>query len=388
MSKLLKGYSNRSPNDQHELFNLSLGLLQAYADSERRMLGSPMSRNSAVNSIVNSEPNNYGVNSHTDAVYMIDRWDHICNNLDKTMRRKAQSHWTKQWLNESNQLTLPSKSKYLTDAQRHAMRRRNLGSQTTRIRCRCMSYDHLYVNDEKCRLYSNLKALYSEYTADSAVDVKKSDQDQKPALKHPTNENDVAIKIHRIREMAKHSSRDLNTMEKACCDRLARNLTEKDNVTAEQKFIEQMEEVQRTNTNQSLSAPSLTAMVLSAVSELECEYGNHMSNLRVMKPPTPEVEVLVEMSTVSKIETVDKIPSNMESNKEVDDDEDDDDVPLMALCKRRSEDNVDPSLNKKQKCDPTKHNLIHPWYLAKLVQHISTRWGHVFQEPSDEDYIW
>ena len=371
----------RSPNDLRELFNLSTGLLMAFADPERRMFGSPVSINASVESIVSIAPQSYAVNSHADVVHMVDLWNRTCLNLDKTIRKNAQTHWTNQWLNESNQFILPSNFKYLTDAQRHTMRRRKQGLQVTRTRCRCMSHDHIYVNDEKCPLYSNLRNLFKD---DKIIDASSADMEQISTLKHPSNERDIAI---RSREMAKNLSRDLNTMEKACCDRLARTLTEKENADAEQQFIEQMEEVQRTKTNQSLSAPSLTAMVLSTVSELECLFGEKMSKLQIVKP-LPKVEVLPDKSAISETEREENAPSYVDAENELGDEDDNDDVPLLALCKRQCEDRVGPSVNKKQKFDPTHSTSIHPWYLAKLIQYISTRWGHVYQEPSHEDYVW
>jgi hypothetical protein len=366
----------RSPNDLHELYNLSLSLLHAFADTDRRMLGSPVSINAVIDSIVTTDPKTYAVNSPTDIMYMIDLWNRTSSNWDKAMKKNSQAYWTQQWSNESKQFILPSNFKYLTDAQRHTMRRRKQGLQVPRTRCRCLSYDHFYVNDEHCPLYSNLRALYN---ADNMADPNTTDPDQTSVLKHPSNEKDI---VNRSRAMAKTLSRDLNTMEKACCDRLARTLTENENALAEQQFIEGMEEVQRTKTKQSLSAPSLTAIVLSVIAQLECECGEKMAKMQLpVIKPTPKVDVLDKTSRIDNAEMV-------EGKNELVNEEEDDDVPLMALCKRRNEDCPDPSLSKKQKCDPTNYSLIHPWYLAKLVHFISTRWGHVYQEPSNEDYVW
>ena len=371
----------RSQHDLRELFYLSIGLLRTFADVEHRMLGSPMSTNAVIESIITADPQKYALNNHTDIVYLVDLWNRTCTNLEKTMRKNAQTYWTKQWLNETNKFVLPSNFKYLTDAQRHSMRRRKQGLQVPRTRCRCLSYDHFYVNDEKCPLYRNLRDMIK---TDSVLDASSGVKDKISVLKHPSNDKDIAS---RSREMAKNLSRDLNTMEKACCDRLARTITEKENDIAEQQFMKQMEEVQRIKTNQSLSAPSLAAIVLSAVSALESEYGEKMTTLQVFNPK-PAVDRLDDKLSMGELETSERAPSHSEVKDELADEDDDDDVPLMTLCKRRSEDRENPSRTKKQKCDQTKHISIHPWYMAKLAQYISTRWGHVYQEPSNEEYAW
>jgi hypothetical protein len=393
----------RSPYDRRELYHLSEGLLQRWADSEPgRLLGTPISSIAAtIESIVLAEPRTYAVNHPptNDIAYMVDLWYRQGVKLEKTMRQNARTYWTTQWFNESDPhpqgpvaALSTSNAKYLTDAQRHTMRRRPV-PDTARTRCRCMSTDHFYVNDEKCPLYRNLRKLSDPKSGDH-VDSKGNVTSS--MMKQPSTDKEIA---RRSREMAQQASRDLNTMEKACCDRLARTLTEQDNVRAEQQFVAQMQEVQLTRTSQALAAPSLTTMVAAAVWALELEYGG---NLMSTLPPPHSVSTVEERLTVHH-QTLEETSAHvLASNvvvkgkdqliKDDDDEDEDDDVPLMALCKRKSEHCVEDSPHKKHRNggddqDP-KNCRIHPWYLAKLVQYISTRWGHVYQEPSHEDYVW
>jgi hypothetical protein len=74
------------------------------------------------------------------------------------------------------------------------------------------------------------------------------------------------------------------------------------------------------------------------------------------------------------------VPKN---ESESDDDSDDEDMPLAALGKRSPND-IAGAENKKQKTEM----VVRRKFLARLVQSISKKWGHVYREPSDVEYAW
>ena len=78
----------------------------------------------------------------------------------------------------------------------------------------------------------------------------------------------------------------------------------------------------------------------------------------------------------------------VENGDESSDDEDDD-IPLAALGNKRSNETaveIEQNLITKKHRG---HNAgLRPQFLARMIQFISAKWGHVFQEPSHPDYAW
>jgi hypothetical protein len=270
-------------------------------------------------------------------------WDGIRSQVEYAAQEKAIMYWKQQWSHEPANVP-PKNPEYLTDAQRSNMR----AAPRQPSRCKCNSQEHQYVNDIHCPLYSNLRSLLD---------------DKDDAATSTLHETEV---LKRNRTLTKSLPRDLNVVENAFKDRFVRMKVEKEAEEAEARFVSRMEEIQLTKCNQAIFAPSLTAMVLSAVVELEPKFeGKALSPL---------------MSVPLKPEPV----AQAKHEEDSDNDDDDDDVPLAALGKRPNDDSDPDQANKRQRGDmPVRHQ-----FLAKLVQFISTKWGHVFREASNEEYTW
>lgn len=140
-------------------------------------------------------------------------------------------------------------------------------------------------------------------------------------------------------------------LEKAVEDRFWRLKGEQASDEAQAMFVSRMEELQLKHTKQGVLAPSLATMVLSAVVALGSEQWS--------APHDPETSWKLP------------IPENAQMG---DDSEDEDDIPLSALCAEKS-----PAAL------PLK---IRRLFLARLVMHISEKWGHVYREPTHEEYSW
>jgi hypothetical protein len=81
-----------------------------------------------------------------------------------------------------------------------------------------------------------------------------------------------------------------------------------------------------------------------------------------------------------------EIPKEMDIDSDDDSDSDEeDDVPLVALGKRKMASWSEREGSKKQKTNVPPLSYT---FLARLLSHISTTWGHVYREPSHEDYAW
>jgi hypothetical protein len=272
------------------------------------------------------------LSTHT-ADYLLSSWESIFEKIKREMRRRAAEHWTAIWQLETVAIKASTKSP-MSDAQRSSRRARPRPARG----CRCGSQDHEYVNDRNCPLYSNLRRLKDD---DSAQEV--DPKSNRPKIKGP---------------------KDLNAVEKAFKERFIRMKEEEAALEAEAAFVGEMESIQLEKCGMAIFAPgSLAAMVLSAVSEIEPLFRGRQA-ARPIEPK--EVPVLVEKET-----------------KDDSEDDDDDDVPLTFLGKRCANEATSPH-NKKKKSEPR----IPLDYLISLVRYVCSRWGHVYREPSELDYAW
>jgi hypothetical protein len=170
-------------------------------------------------------------------------------------------------------------------------------------------------------------------------------------------------------------ARESGVVETAFKERVERLKAEESAQENEASFVGRMEDIQLTKCKQSIFAPGLTAIVLSSVVELEPGFRNWRPK-EAQSPNTPEPPALgSEYKSAGTKGDVD----------EESDDDDDDDIPLTSLGKRDSGKQVSSAARKKKaRIEP----IVERAYIAKLLRFISDRWGHVFQEPSDEDYAW
>jgi hypothetical protein len=145
---------------------------------------------------------------------------------------------------------------------------------------------------------------------------------------------------------------------------------------AEARFVARMEEIQVKECNKAVFAPTLTAMVLSTVFALQREFP-------IQQILDPEAMMMMVNSHPDLDD--DEEEEKDEDNDEEDDEEDDEDVPLVALGKRKISGNVLQD-GKKQKNKGG--NKISFKYLIRMLQYISNTWGHVYREPSHEEYAW
>ena len=271
-------------------------------------------------------------------------WSQVTHRLQYQMMGRALDYWQKQWQLEPEPVR---GMKLLTDAQRSELRARPRPAKG----CRCGSKDHRYVNNpEECPLYSNLWRLR---------DVK-SDEEKSPAKD--------ATRISKEKP-----ARESGVVEAAFKERVERLKAEESAQENEASFVGRMEDIQLTKCRQAIFAPGLTAIVLSAVVELEPEFRNWRP-MAAQSPDKPEPAAPgPELKSAGTKGDVDS------------DDDDDDDIPLTSLGKRDSGKQVSSAAHKKKaRIEP----IVERAYIAKLLRFISDRWGHVFQEPSDEDYAW
>jgi hypothetical protein len=259
-----------------------------------------------------------------------DKWGQITRKIERTIVEQAMEFWRSQWgleIESVRKLGMP----FITDAHRSAMR--NL--PRPRKGCRCGREDHEFVHDPKCFLYSDLRRLAPDH-----------------ATQVGTTKQSLAVS----------KFKNLNAVETAFKERVVKLKTEKDSEEAEARFVAHMENIQVNKCKKALFAPTLSAMILSTVFKLQDEF--------------PEPEDDEESLQITKEMDIDS-DDNSESDEE-------DDVPLVALGKRKTA-STSQQETKKQKTDAPRLSYT---FLARLLSHISTTWGHVYREPSHEDYAW
>ena len=148
------------------------------------------------------------------------------------------------------------------------------------------------------------------------------------------------------------ADKDLKTVEAAYKDRMVKMLNAAELEAAEARFVAKMEQIQIQDMHRAVFAPNLATMVLSAIMELQKEF------------PSDKVK-----SSTALL------------------DEDLDDESLTLSGKRKQSRGVSYSPKKKKaKTNGVEHLSFK--YLARMVQLIGNTWGHVYREPSDEDYAW
>lgn len=294
--------------------------------------------------------------------------NHFIRSAEQSMKEAAAAHWSNQWKLEQEKSGGSDTSVQhvnLSDAQRSALRElpRPLKG------CRCGGTNHEYVNDSKCVLYRNLRAL-SETPVEPVEEAPKSSK--------------------------KAKSINLNALETACKDRLLKLKEVTGREENEARFVERMEELQVKKVKMAVFAPSLTAMVLSSVAEVAKDLSKDDLAVEIDKTLTP-VDKDIKPALPAK-------PSSMETSKidvaDVDEDsDDDDDIPLMALGKRSDTLHAELPEPKRLKVDGAaeatngtnemkERPKLDLSFLAEVLRHISHTWGHLYTEPSDADYSW
>ncbi len=297
--------------------------------------------------------------------------NHSIRIMEQSMKEAARSHWANQW-NLEELLTAGTDLQIanLTDAERSALRElpRPLKG------CRCGSPNHEYVNDVKCVLYRNLRFL---------------------------PENNAGLEEER-KLIKKAKSSDLNAIQMALKDRILKLKDATEREEEEARFVEKMEKFQVTKLKRAVFAPSLTAMVLSAIAALANDLSGADSTIEdvakvcgtdISNNERPAATAARLDSTTNGAQETEASPSSKKSMgvQENSDDDDDDDIPLMDLCKRSNPSSFEPEA-KRLKTEDTQYVKERPTlnvsFMAKMLHHISHTWGHLYAEPSDSDYAW
>ncbi|GKY99791.1 hypothetical protein MPSEU_000932900 [Mayamaea pseudoterrestris] len=275
-------------------------------------------------------------------------WERMRSQMQVVMTQKATEHWKATWANESLEIRQQfGVEKFMSDSQRSTLR----AATKPATGCQCGAADHKYVYDVKCPLYSNLRHLSKQQSTEPVLTMEEEMKRMKAILP---------------------ASKDLKTLEKAYKDRFIREQVDKKFTQREEDFISEMEEIQIRDLKQAVRSPkSLTAVVLSAVFEVCPEFLQtpHTGSMFVQSADV-ETPASSELSSHTTGGFDDEVV-----------DDDDDDVPLVQLAKRpRTE------ANKTQKGGTLQ--VIRPKFLAKLLHTISHKWGHLYSEPDNPDYIW
>jgi hypothetical protein len=353
---------SKGPLDKIETRELALGAFWVNWDP-RRLLGQPPSSGLLGQITFHSLTSSTLLNNRGNSFDVEASWNGIRNQIETKMKRAASEYWNEKWKN------VPGP--HWTDAKLVALRTKPRPSSGG---CRCGSKDHRYVNDPKCPLYRDLLSLVPE-----GGETKESEL--------ILSEIDVFAERKRALSKSLHESeKDLNVVQKAFTERIIRIQTESEVDLVEAKFINRMEKVQLLRLEQAVAAPkSLTAIVLSTIFELESEFHDREKMGPLLQlPQTPTV--LIE----NKVTPATTQSTNINS-VERDSDDEDDDVPLAALGKRMpdSEDSLpDDSLHSEKRRRGNPSIVLNSLYLARMIQFLSYKWGHVYREPSNEEYLW
>jgi hypothetical protein len=244
------------------------------------------------------------------------------------------SYWKKEWeqLGKDSKLKHGSKCEYMTLSQTsfaRALPRPPHG-------CRCGEVDHHYVHDPSCILYYQLRSICET----SMANVK------------PVSKEEVALKSTLM---------DLSAMELAYRDRILSLKGEAENEATEAKFVNEMEIVQVRQLKTAIFAPSLSVMVLSAVSMIGLACEEFLSSADLM-----------DVTVTDSQEAFDE-----------------DDIPLLCLGKHSKVGTYHqfPSKKRKENTDNLSFGF-HPAFLAKILNFIGSTWGHVYQDQSHEEFSW
>lgn len=307
--------------------------------------------------------------------------DSLCSSVEFIAKQQAMRHWKEQWTLEPVAVknSLPAQNdvnpvsthagiknkEYYTDAQRAVLR----FAKRKPNQCRCKSTDHIYVNDVRCPLYSNLRR-YLENN-DSLVGTVSKENVNVSAWNAP----DLSTVVPKAqRAVGDLLDREWKTVDKACKDRFVRVRAEQKAKDIQTEFVFMMEDIQLKHCKQASLAPSLAAMVLSAVVELQSEFAG-----RDLTPWT-------KTASVAKVDATSPSPPTESGPTEAsidDDSDDDDDIPLSALGKRPFEEEAPKATSEEYQNSPVRLQFV-----ARILQLISSKWGHLYREPNHADYVW
>ena len=271
--------------------------------------------------------------AHRSVETLRSKWTQLTRSIDLAFAERARDFWSKTLQEESGKDEDATDLPFSCDSDRSLLRQMPRPPKG----CRCKSHDHEYLHDAKCSLYRDLRRRLSEDELSELLQTATA----------TTKNNKKGIK-------------DLNVVETAFKDRMVKLKTAAEMEATEARFVARMEEIQVKECKKAVFAPNLSTIVLSTILELQREF------------PINEMDAPEEMDVE-------------EESDDEDDGMDEENVPLMALGKRRTDEGVTRD-GKKHK---TSHqNRISPKYLARMLQYISKTWGHVYREPSHEEYAW
>ena len=314
--------------------------------------------------------------------------NHTFRSIEQSLKELATAHWTNQWKIEQQKAGVSDlQLAHLSDAQRSAMRALPRPAKG----CRCGRMDHEHVNDSNCVLYRNLRVL-----AETKVSPDKK------------------------REIKKTKSGNLNAVETAYKDRILKLKAETEREEEEARFVEEMEELQVKQLKVAVFAPTLTAMVLSAVCELAKDISKDDSidedcrdtiTLDNIKPETqsgvssksPKDHVGAATKSSSSVSNSKKtfemlsMTTKMKATKMM--------MCHWRRCARRGTHhppkNQTQSVRKFRLVQVQLKVLIdkNPYamkerpslnlsFLARILRHCSQTWGHLYKEPTDAEYAW
>ena len=262
---------------------------------------------------------------------ILDQWNQLCLGIRANLADRARAAWTEKLLledgkGEGTTSNGVSSPLFSSDAERTALRQLPRPAKG----CRCQRRDHEYVHDVRCTLYRDICRLVPE--------------DELKVLQYNPESSGSKSKSS--------ADKDLKTVEAAYKDRMVKMLNAAELEAAEARFVAKMEQIQIQDMHRAVFAPNLATMVLSAIMELQKEF------------PSDKVK-----SSTALL------------------DEDLDDESLTLSGKRKQSRGVSYSPKKKKaKTNGVEHLSFK--YLARMVQLIGNTWGHVYREPSDEDYAW
>ena len=266
---------------------------------------------------------------------IVDQWNQLCMGIRANLADRARAAWTETLrLEDDNEEGASSRMGmssplFSSDAERTALRQLPRPAKG----CRCQRRDHEYLHDVRCDLYRDICRLVPA--------------DELKVLQYNPESTSSSNK-----SKSSSADKDLKTVEAAYKDRMVKMLNVAELEAAEARFVAKMEQVQIEQMHKAVFAPTLATMVLSAIMELQKEF------------------------------PFDKATSNTP-----DQEEDLDDEALTLSGKRKQSSGVSSSPKKKR----TKVNGVERLnfkYLARMVQLIGNTWGHIYREPSHEDYAW
>eukprot|EP00554_Chaetoceros_debilis_P001717 CAMPEP_0194085098 /NCGR_PEP_ID=MMETSP0149-20130528/16221_1 /TAXON_ID=122233 /ORGANISM="Chaetoceros debilis, Strain MM31A-1" /LENGTH=1447 /DNA_ID=CAMNT_0038767901 /DNA_START=51 /DNA_END=4394 /DNA_ORIENTATION=+ len=255
------------------------------------------------------------------------KWYHSCNMIDKQISKRALDSWKEEWEKETHSETVAAN----TSAVIIPSQRSNMRSAPRPIKgCKCGQLDHSRVYHDNCFLYRNLKQL----------------SDSESTLADGTTGNKLSFS-----KLAKYEGK-LNSIGNAQMQRMKKYKEEQESDEKEAIFVNAMEILQISKLKVAVFAPrQLSVLVLSAVATF-MEQNRHLIDIR------PHVD-------------------EGKSNDGDESESDDESIPLLALKKEKRSLNGSPfKSNKRQR---RMDNIANSFCVAKVLQHISLTWGHLFE---------